>query len=185
MIRLASLGLPNCIVRRLFAVFAVATVAACSSTDVHDLEQFVDDTRTAQRGQVEPLPQFKPFETYAYAAAKGRDPFAPWKNPAEQQPTTKAPGKGPHPDFDRRKEPLEAFPLDSLRMVGTLAQQDGEWAIIRAPDNIVHRVKKGNYLGQNHGKIVSLGDNRIELMELIPDGSGGWQERQAILTLVE
>jgi len=158
---------------------------ACSSYDTSDLQQFVEETRAAQKGRIDPLPPYKAFETYAYAASNLRDPFTPWRDEREQQQVAKGATDGPQPDFNRRKEALEGYPLDTLRMVGTLARDDGEWAIIRGPDGVVHRVKQGNYLGQNHGKIIALREDRIDLKEIVPDGLGGWLERDASLTLVE
>ena len=163
----------------------IISLSGCTNPDVGDLEQFVEEVRSSQKGQIDPLPQFKPFETYSYSAGLMRDPFSVWRDPAESQQATRSNGKGLQPDSTRRKEALESFPLDSLRMVGTLSRTDGHWVIIRAPDGLVHRVKEGNYVGQNHGKIVALNDNRIDLKEIVPDGLGGWQERQAVLTLVE
>jgi type IV pilus assembly protein PilP len=160
-------------------------LSACTSYDTSDLERFVEETRAAQKGRIDPLPQFKPFATYSYGSGALRDPFAPWQDESQKTRVTKAPGQGLQPDFNRRKEPLEAYPLDSLRMVGTLSRDDGQWAIIRAPDGVVHRIKPGNYIGQNHGKVIDLAESRIELKEIVPDGLGGWQERQAYVTLVE
>jgi type IV pilus assembly protein PilP len=169
----------------LLALLAALMTAGCSSSDISDLEQYVEETRASQVGRIDPLPQFKPFDTYAYSADSIRDPFVPWRDIADVAQTKRTAGTGPQPDFDRRKELLEKFPLDSLRMVGRLQREDGDWAIIRAPDGMVYRVKQGNYLGQNHGKIVSMADQSIGIVELIPDGLGGWTERQASLTIVE
>lgn len=160
-------------------------LAACSNTELNDLEQFVEETRTAQKGRIDPLPQFKPFETFVYSAVTMRAPFAPWVDDTVEANRGSRTASGPQPDFNRRKELLEKFPLDSLRMVGTLAREDGQWAIVQAPDGMVYRVKEGNYLGQNHGKILKLGEQKLEVMELVPDGLGGWQERQAGLALQE
>lgn len=160
-------------------------LAGCSGSEYKDLEQFVEETRAAQKGRIEPLPQFKPFETFRYASTTMRAPFVPWRDEAAESQRGTRTATGPSPDFNRRKELLEKFPLDSLRMVGTLAREDGQWAIVQAPDGMVYRVKEGNYLGQNHGKILHLGEQKIEVMELVPDGLGGWQERQAALALQE
>ena len=87
--------------------------------------------------------------------------------------------------MNRRREALEAFPLDALKMVGTLAQKDGVWAIIKAPDGLVYRVTRNNYLGQNYGRITKISEDKVELVEIVPDGLGGWQERRASLVLAE
>lgn len=170
---------------RLAAVLWVFGLTACSNADVKDLEQFVEETRAAQKGRIDPLPQFKPFETFVYSAVTMRAPFMPWRDETAESNRSNRTASGPQPDFNRRKELLEKFPLDSLRMVGTLAREDGQWAIVQAPDGMVYRVKEGNYLGQNHGKILKLGEQKLEVLELVPDGLGGWQERQAALALQE
>ena len=92
---------------------------------------------------------------------------------------------GPQPDLDRNREELEQYALDSLRMVGTLDRDGTVWAIVRSPDSIIHRISVGNYMGKNHGKIIGISEDRIELMEIIPDGLGGFEERDAALALAE
>lgn len=160
-------------------------MSACSSPELHDLEKYVEDTRNSQRGRVEPLPQFKPFETYQYSAIELRDPFSPWQNESNEDDQRTSNSLGPKPDFDRRKELLERYPLDALKMVGTLSKNGEDWAIIVAPDSMVYRVKEGNHLGQNHGEIIQLAEEKLGLKELVPDGLGGWLEREAFLTLVD
>ena len=160
-------------------------LSACSQPELHDLEQFIDETRSNQRGRVEPLPQFKPFETFQYSAVELRDPFQPWQSEADDESNRNSNALGPKPDFDRRKELLEKYPLDSLKMVGTLSKDGNNWAIIRAPDSMIYRVQEGNYLGENHGKIIQLAEESLALKELVPDGLGGWIEREAAITLVD
>jgi type IV pilus assembly protein PilP len=96
-----------------------------------------------------------------------------------------ASGNGIKPDFDRPTEPLEEYPLDSIRMVGTLEQQDNTWALILDTDDTIHRVQTGNYMGQNHGKITRITEFEVELTEIIPDGLGGWVERPAAVAISE
>ena len=96
-----------------------------------------------------------------------------------------APGSGIRPDTTRRKEELEAYSLDTLRMVGTLTMNDELWALIKASDGTIHRIKKGNYVGLNYGEIIRILDDRIELMEIVPDKPGTWREQQASLALAE
>lgn len=172
-------------VNRCLVVVWALGLAACSNTEFKDLEGFVEETRAAQKGRIEPLPQFKPFETFSYASTQLRAPFAPWVDESADVARQNRSTGGPQPNFDRRKELLEKFPLDALRMVGTLAREDGHWAIVQAPDGMVYRVKEGNYLGQNHGKITQLGEQKLQVLELVPDGLGGWLERQASLVLQE
>src|SRR5690606_8103366 len=126
---------------------------------------------------LDPLPVMKQFETFEYAAQGLRDPFS------APIATRDGSGAGPRPDPDRRKEVLEAFPLDSLNMVGTMDSGQGVVGLIMAPDRVTHRVRPNNYLGQNEGRITGVFEDRIELVELLPDGAGGWQERQASIAL--
>lgn len=153
--------------------------------DLSDLKQYVSELDSRYKGRVEPLPQIKPYETFAYKALALRDPFQPPVQ-AEPQEAQEAPKvAGIHPDFTRPKEALELFPLDALRMVGTLAQYSTIWALINASDGTVYRVKPGNYMGQNYGKITDITEARIVLAEMVPNGKGGWEEHQAVVELSE
>ncbi len=172
-------------VKQYVVLSILLVLAACSTQDFSDLERYVEEVRVNQKGRVKPLPQFKPFETFSYTADTLRSPFDPWTVVGAENISNNRAANGPQPNFSRRKELLERFPLDSLQMVGTLEQDHAYWAIIQAPDGMVYRVKKGNYLGQNHGEIISLADTQINIKELIPDGLGGWQKRQGFLTLEE
>jgi type IV pilus assembly protein PilP len=150
-----------------------------------DLKQYVAELDSKYRGHVEPLPQLKPYETFAYTANALRNPFQP-PDPAEPEiEPNGSPGAGIHPDFSRPKEPLEQFPLDTLRMVGTLEQNRVMWALISAADGTLYRVCSGNYLGQNHGKIVNVTELQVQLSELVPNSKGGWQEQLAAIELSE
>ena len=161
------------------------SLAACSSNNTEDLRTYVDTVKSRQQARIEPLPEFEPFETHLYQASNERDPFTPPVYSAPKSEVAKNSGNGISPDFDRPREPLEAEPLDSLRMVGTLERQNNSWALVRMSDSTIHRVKPGNYLGQNHGKIVQITESEVELTEIVPDGLGGWMERQAALALSE
>ncbi len=160
-------------------------LVACSSDNMDDLRGYVETTKAKPGGRVEPIPEVKPFESFLYQVAGRKSPFEPWSVNAAASRNAGVAGTGPAPDGNRRKEALEAFPLDTLRMVGTLAQKDGMWAIVKAPDGLVYQVARNNYIGQNHGRITRLGEDRVELTEIVPDGLGGWQERQASLVLAE
>lgn len=154
-------------------------VAGCSSNRMDDLRSYVQHVKATHSGRIQPLPKFKPFETYTYNDAALKDPFQPWSTETNvaQEPN------GIHPNFKRRKEVLEAFPLDSLHMVGTLDFNHRMWAAIKAPDGIVYRVTRGNYVGQNNGKIVGIGKGKVLLREIVPNGLGGWEKRPAFLAL--
>jgi type IV pilus assembly protein PilP len=178
-------------IRPLQAVKAVATcllagsMIACSGSNTEDLRTYVETVKSRQHPSVDPLPEFAPYETHLYQASNDRDPFTPPVVSTPKSEVAKASGNGVSPDFNRSREPLEAEPLDSLRMVGTLERAGTSWALVRMSDSTIHRVKPGNYLGQNHGKIVSITESEVELTEIVPDGLGGWMERQAALALSE
>lgn len=114
-----------------------------------------------------------------------RDPFTPPVFSHEPATVAQGNGNGVKPDFDRPPEPLEEYPLDSLRMVGTLEQHNETWALILDTDDTIHRVQNGNYMGQNHGKIIRVTEFEVELTEIIPDGLGGWMERPASIAISE
>lgn len=167
--------------RRASFILAAALLAGCGS-DVEDLREF---TRTAHANQVpkiEPVPELKPQDTYTYAAANLPDPFAAGKLRPEGQRAASA----AQTVSNRRKEPLEEYPLDALKMVGTLVRGTQSWAIIRAPDGTVHRAQVGNYVGQYLGKITRISEARVDVLELIPGGGGsGLVEREAALAIAD
>lgn len=165
---------------------SVALISGCSGWgNTSDLQRWVDEKLSQQKVRIEPLPEFKPFETYLYAASDLRSPFVPPSGVGPAEQATQVASNGIAPDFNRPREPLEEAPLDSLRMVGTLGQGGESWALVRNVDGTIHRVRPGNYVGQNHGKIESISEYEVQLTEIIPDGLGGWQEREATLALSE
>lgn len=164
---------------------AMAGLTGCGGANTQDLERYVQEVTAQQPSRIEPLPEFKPYETFLYAAEDLRSPFIATDAVRPDAPLAQAGGNGIQPDLQRPREPLEASPLDALRMVGTLEQFGESWGLVRMIDGTIHRVQPGNYLGHNHGKISRITENRIELTEIIPDGLGGWQERQASLALSE
>jgi type IV pilus assembly protein PilP len=161
------------------------TLAACSSGKTDDLRSYVESVKAQQHPNIEPLPEFTPYETHLYEASAQRDPFTPPVYSAPKNPVAGAGNGGISPDFNRPREPLEAEPLDSLRMVGTLERKGNAWALVRMSDSTIHRVKPGNYIGQNYGKITSISESEASVTEIVPDGIGGWTERQASLALSE
>jgi type IV pilus assembly protein PilP len=160
-------------------------LSACGGSNTADLRNYVDGVKSQQKARIEPLPEFAPYETHLYQATSDRDPFTPPVYSAPKSQVANASGNGISPEFDRPREPLESEPLDALRMVGTLERTGNSWALIRMSDSTIHRVKSGNYLGQNHGKIVHVTESEVNLTEIVPDGLGGWMERQASLALSE
>lgn len=146
-----------------------------------DLEQWVAAEKAKKGAPLEALPVVKTFETFEYKDQDLRDPFSP--SPEEQRQAQTSTGSGPQPDQNRPKEPLESFPLDSLAMVGTIGVGGAAEGLVKDTDGVVHRVHVNNYLGQNYGRITLIAEDHIELVELIPNGSGGWMERQASIAL--
>jgi type IV pilus assembly protein PilP len=161
------------------------SLAACSSDPTADLEVYVEEVKSKQTSRIEPLPEFKPYESFAYQANDLRDPFTEPTFSHPQAAAAQVTNNGIKPDFERPAEPLEEFPLDSLRMVGTLEQNNENWALINDTDGTIHRVQPGNYAGQNHGKITRVTEFEVELTEIVPDGIGGWIERQASIAISE
>lgn len=175
----------NHIFHWLIVLTLISGLGACSGNRMTDLETYVAETKSQQRSSIEPLPEFEPFESFIYQAFELRDPFTPPVFAYTPSRPTQAGSSGITPDFDRPREPLEEYPLDSLRMVGTLEQDQDSWALVLDTEETIHRVQHGNYLGQNHGKIVRVSEFEVELMEIIPDGLGGWMERQASIAISE
>jgi len=154
----------------------VATVAlsGCSSKD-DELDQFIAETKQEQGGSVPKLPELKPYESYAYESVNIRSPFMPGGSGGN--------GPGLRPDSRRNREFLEQFSLDTLRMVGTLRMADRTYGLVKTKDGLVHRVLPGNYMGQQDGRVTEISPSKISVVEIIPDGLGGYMERPASLAL--
>ena len=167
--------------RALAAVLACLGLASCGGEQHSDLRQFVKESDNLPRGRIPPLPDVKPYEPFNYDAFNLVDPFKPRKI----EPPKATAGSGIQPDQNRRKEPLEAYPLENLRMVGTLQQNKAHYALVKSPDNNLFRVKTGNYMGQNFGLITEISESTIKLKEIVQDSTGDWTERIATLTLVD
>jgi len=151
-----------------------SALAACGGSQ-GDLEKWVAEIKARPAPPLDPLPVMQQFETFEYDAQNLRDPFSELFNGGE--------GGGPRPDAGRRKQTLEQFPLDSLDMVGTLGNGRSLVALLMAPDKVTYRVQPGAYLGQSDGRVTAVNEDRIELVELVPDGAGGWLERPATILL--
>ena len=165
--------------KRLLLPIAVTVLGGCSS-EIDELKQFVRESDKGLPRRIEPLPAVKPFEPFAYEGFDLPDPFKPRKLSAPKE----GGGGGIAPDLNRRKEPLEAFPLEQLKMVGTLSQGQDTYALVRA-EKTLYRVKKGNYMGQNFGLISDVTESEIKLKEIVQDSAGDWAERQSVLPLLE
>ena len=149
-----------------------------------DLREYTNEVKARKGGHIEPIPQLKPFETYTYSDQDERSPFTPQLNTLANNIANRGTSTtGLHPDFNRNREYLEQFPLDGLKMVGTLTVNGVLYGLVKDSDNILHRVSDGNYMGQNYGKIISISDSDIKLREIVPDGQGGWSERITTVTL--
>lgn len=167
-----------------------SALTGCMSSHTSDLDAYSREVLAKKGGQIEPLPEMKPYERYLYQSAQAgtRDPFEPFYNAGQERVAAKAEKpaqtKYLYEIQDRNKEELEQFEIDSLRMVGTLQGRE-LWGIILDREGTVYRVKLGNYMGRNYGKIIYIDENRIDLRELISDEQGGWLERPVSLALIE
>ena len=163
--------------RNAAAVFAVLTgliLAGCSGGQ-SDLQKWIADTKKKPGGRIQALPEVKPYETYVYSAGKLRSPFQPQGSSNSQANL--------RPSSRRNREFLENFSLDTLKMVGTFKVGGNFYGLVQSKDGLVHKVQPGNYLGQNDGKVTEITGGKISLVEIIPDGLGGYIERPASLAL--
>ncbi|MCX8048594.1 MAG: pilus assembly protein PilP [Methylohalobius sp.] len=169
--------------RRVWIVLGCMMLAGCGGRDLSDLEAYVAEVKARPKGAIEPMPEIKPSETFVFDPEGLRDPFVPEKpTPPPQVAVTSS---GVKPDPTRPREALEEYALDGLRMMGTIKKDEILWGLVQTPEGTVHRVKAGNYMGQNHGRIVQVLEDRIELVEIVPDAPGTWRERQASLAMAQ
>ena len=163
---------------RLIACAGVALVlAGCGGESHQDLRAWMQEQGKGAKGKLDPLPQVKPYEPFTYNAFDLADPFKPRKiEPVKS-------GGALAPDLNRRKEPLEAFPLETLQMVGTLQRGRSTFALVRTTDKDIYQVRVGNYLGQNFGVVTRITETELLLKEIVQDAAGEWVERPAKLEL--
>ncbi len=161
----------------------VLVLAGCGvSNDFSDLQNYMDEVRARPKGSIEPLPKFQPYEAFTYSAAAMRSPFQP---PVKIDLARQQKGsKDIKPDEARVKQFLEGFNIETFEMVGTLSNEGGMFALVRGAGG-VHRIRVGDYLGRNNGRIVAINESAIEVVEVVPDGEGGWLERPRSLALKE
>jgi type IV pilus assembly protein PilP len=159
-------------------VLAVLSLSGCSN-GMEQLRQQVAEIKNRPGEAIEPLPEIKPYEAFAYNASSLRSPFVP------TPPARNELAAGVRPDVKRAREFLEQFPLDTMRMVGTLQLQGHNYGLVQGKDGLVHRVLPGNFVGQNDGRIVGVAPTKISIIEIVPDGLGGYIERPAALALTE
>lgn len=173
---------------KVLGIMAVSGVSflmsGCGGGDyMSDLEAQLEEIRRQPPGRIDPPPKFKTYENFMYGATLLRSPFQPPILEEEVRPTPKG-GANVAPDPYRQKEVLEDYSLEALNMVGTIQREgDGLYALIKDNKLVIHRVLPGNYMGRNHGKILNITPGKIDLMELVPDGQGGWVERPRTVTL--
>ena len=171
----------------LLVTFTIAlSLSGCSdSQKKQDLHDFMAEVKAKPKGKIEPLPKFVEQPLYRYGAATLRSPFdLPIEELGDINNALTAAGV-PAPDSDRIKETLERFAMDNLTMVGTIEQKAELYALVDDGENGVHKVRPGNYMGRNHGRVVSVFEDKIKLIEVVPDGQGGWVERPRTLALKE
>ena len=174
---------PSHLHRALVAGVVAATLAACAGEEHSDLKQELAQLTKDLRGKVDPLPQVKPYEPVPYTGEAQVDPFRPERIDVAAASKLASASKFA-PDLNRPKEPLEAFPLESIQMLGTITQNKETFALVKAGPNL-YRVRKGNYLGQNFGVITGIDDGQIAVRELVQEPGGEWVERASALQLVE
>lgn len=174
--RNAAMTIRNSLFMALFAL----VLAGCGP-DMDELDRYINEVKAKPGGRIEPLPEITPYEVFTYVAdAEGvRSPFVP----DTPQASARGAGGSARPDPDRSPEFLEQFPLDTLRMVGTLYIGDSMYGLIQTSDGLIHRVVPGNYMGQNYGRITGITESEVDLVEIISDGIGGYIERDAAVGL--
>jgi len=169
--------------KKQFAILLLTSLSlfGCVNSNVSDLQDYVNQTKAKKAGKIEPLPDVQAYENYIYDEASLRDPF---QGSVARTQTVRSDSQM-RPDMQRQREVLEQFPLDTLKMVGTLEQNGDRWALIKAQDGTLYRTTAGHYIGQDYGKIIRVTETEIVLQETVPDGLGGWVRRQATLGVSE
>ena len=167
---------------RSLLVFSMVFLSGCGGSDFSDLQVYMDEVRARPKGEIEPLPKFQPYESFTYSAAALRSPFQP---PVKLEMADRQKGSADvKPDETRTKQFLEGFNIETFVMVGTLANDSGAFALVSGAGG-VHRVRVGDYLGRNHGRILAIDESKVDVIEIVPDGEGGWLERPRSLSLKE
>lgn len=167
--------------KRILLPISLVMLSGCYD-DTSDLQRFMADVQATTKSSVQPIPEIKEFEHFAYSATELRSPFVAPKPEAIRE-TLQQVSNCLHPDPTRRKQPLEKFALDNLRMAGVMGGDVQMWGLVQATDSTLHRIGVGDYLGLFHGKVTQVTESYIELLELIPDGAGCWKERTTKLQM--
>lgn len=166
-------------------VVFMVSLSGCGSDDFSDLTRYIAEVKARPKEAIKPLPEIKVIEPFLFKPEGLRDPFKPLEQPEQNEGTDVSTASGIKPDTTRRKEELEAFPLDGLKMVGTVNMKSNLWGLVKASDGTIYRVKVGNYMGKNYGKIIRIVSDKIELMEIVPDKPGTWREQPSSIALTE
>ncbi len=169
---------------RILPVIGAVLLTACSGSPHGDLDSYIAEVKSRQKSKIPDLPQVKTYAPFSYSAFDIRDPFLPLLD-EEALPEDTAKNDGLRPKTDRKPDPLESFPLDTLEFVGHLEKQGTRWGLVAAPDKSIYKVQVGNYMGKNFGEIIKITETKIILREIIPDGADGWLDREASLALSE
>ena len=159
-------------------------LAACGTSDTDEVQKWMNDQRAITKPQVQPIPEPKKFTPQAYTSEAGTEPFSNQKLTVAIKQESRQPSSLLAGELNRRKEPLEAFPLDSMRMVGSLTKNGQPYALLKV-DNLLYQVKAGDYIGQNYGKITKISETELTLREIVQDAAGEWIERASALQLQE
>jgi len=167
----------------LVALTSLALLAGCAS-EQEELKAWMDQQRREVQPSVPPLTPPQKFNPRAYVGADGVEPFSTQKLTVALKQEARQPNSAIAAELNRRKEPLEAYPLDSMSMVGSVNRKGAPYALLKV-DNLLYQVKTGDYLGQNYGKIMKITETEIELREIVQDAAGEWTERPTTLQLQE
>lgn len=169
--------------KRLLPCLAVLALAGCFD-DTTEQREYINRVKASTQPKVEPIPEMAAFEHFAYSASLLRSPFVAPKPEVIQDKLIQV-QNCLHPDPQRKKEPLERYPLDNLTMKGTLGAGESTWALIKASDGTLHRIARGNHVGLYHGRVTEVRGTYLEVLELIPDGAGCWKERLTKVEMLE
>lgn len=169
---------------KLLLIFAVLLFVTACQHEKDDLNSYVSKVKAKQKANIPPLPVMKPYEKFNYSAAELRNPFVPTVVEVPEEVEEVIVDNGIKPDQHRVKEALESYELSELQLVGTL-EQESVWALIRSSDGVIHRVQGGNYIGKNHGEVLSISNTELTLKEIVLEGNGRYIERESSLSVVE
>ncbi len=173
----------NGLTARLFGLLLLTALLSACSENTADLEAYIQSVNARPADPIPPIPPVKTYLPYPYDGLTGRDPFRQSISDSNESDQVATNPTGPRPDFERSKQYLERYELDTLSMVGTFNKEQYRWVLIRDPVGVIHRLAVENYMGKNHGQVIRISGTSVSVSELIPDGSGGWLVREASIAL--